>query len=89
MILIALTTTTFVAAVVPNFTVAPVWKPVPLIVTAVPPPYVPLTGETEVTVTGTTATFADFASLQFVLVVTVTTAARPPWSPRSRAPGWC
>lgn len=45
-----LTTTTFVAAVPPNVTVAPVVKFVPVMVTAVPPAVVPLLGETLVTV---------------------------------------
>jgi hypothetical protein len=44
------TTTTPVAAVPPNFTVAPARKPVPVIVTEVPPLTVPLLGEIEVTV---------------------------------------
>jgi hypothetical protein len=49
-IVVPLTTTTFVAAVPPNVTVAPEVKPVPVIVTAVPPPTGPLIGETLVTV---------------------------------------
>ena len=44
------TTTTFVAAVVPNVTVAPVAKFVPVIVTAVPPATGPLLGDTLLTV---------------------------------------
>jgi len=44
------TTTTFVAAVPPNVTVAPVAKFVPVIVTAVPPEVVPVFGDTLVTV---------------------------------------
>lgn len=48
--LVLLTTTTFVAAVPPNVTVAPVAKLVPVMVTAVPPAVVPLLGETLVTV---------------------------------------
>jgi hypothetical protein len=47
---VLLTTTTLVAAVPPNVTVAPVAKFVPLIVTAVPPPVGPLFGETLLTV---------------------------------------
>ena len=43
---VLLTTTTFVAAVLPNFTVAPVAKLVPEIVTAVPPATGPLFGDT-------------------------------------------
>jgi hypothetical protein len=41
---VALTTTTLVAAVLPNFTVAPEAKLVPVIVTAVPPAGGPLFG---------------------------------------------
>jgi hypothetical protein len=44
------TTTTFVAALLPNFTVAPAEKLVPVIVTAVPPEVDPLFGLTLVTV---------------------------------------
>ena len=47
---VLLTTTTLVAAVVPNFTVAPVAKLVPVIVTAVPPAVEPVFGDTLVTV---------------------------------------
>ena len=47
---VAPTTTTFVAAVPPIETVAPDRKPVPVIVTAVPPDVVPELGEIEVTV---------------------------------------
>ena len=49
-ICVALTTTTLVAVVVPNVTVAPVAKFVPVIVTAVPPAAGPLFGETLLTV---------------------------------------
>ena len=45
-----LTTTTFVAAVAPNVTVAPAAKFVPVIVTAVPPAVVPRLGLTLLTV---------------------------------------
>jgi len=48
------TTTTFVAAVPPNVTVAPAAKFVPAIVTAVPPPVDPLFGDTLLTVGGMT-----------------------------------
>jgi hypothetical protein len=48
------TTTTLVAAALPNFTVAPVPKFVPVIVTAVPPATGPLFGLTLVTVGATT-----------------------------------
>jgi hypothetical protein len=44
------TTTTFVAAVPPMLTVAPLRKPVPLIVTDVPPEVVPELGVMPVTV---------------------------------------
>lgn len=47
---VLLTTATLVAAAVPNVTVAPVTKLVPVIVTAVPPAVEPLFGETLVTV---------------------------------------
>jgi hypothetical protein len=46
------TTATFVAAVLPNVTVAPAAKFVPVIVTAVPPAVAPLAGLTFVTVGG-------------------------------------
>ena len=51
---VLLTTTTLVAAVAPNFTVAPAAKFVPVIVTAVPPAAGPLFGLTLVTVGATT-----------------------------------
>jgi hypothetical protein len=47
---VAFTTTTFVAAVDPNFTVAPAAKFVPVIVTAVLPAAKPLFGATLLTV---------------------------------------
>jgi hypothetical protein len=47
---VLLTTTTLVAAVAPNVTVAPVAKLVPVIVTAVPPAVGPPIGETLLTV---------------------------------------
>ena len=53
-IVVLFTTNTFVAAVLPNFTVAPAAKFVPVIVTVVPPAVVPLFGETLLTVGGTT-----------------------------------
>src|SRR4029077_17837065 len=53
-ICVPLTTTTFVAAVPPNVTVAPAAKFVPVIVTAVPPAVDPLFGETLLTVGTTT-----------------------------------
>jgi hypothetical protein len=49
---VALTTTTLVAAVLPNVTVAPAAKFVPVIVTPVPPPVNPLFGLTLLTVGG-------------------------------------
>jgi hypothetical protein len=52
--LVLLTTTTFVAAALPKVTVAPEAKFVPVIATAVPPAVDPLFGETLVTVGGTT-----------------------------------
>ena len=48
------TTTTFVAAAVANFTVAPAAKFVPVIVTLVPPDVDPEPGDTLVTVGGAT-----------------------------------
>ena len=53
MMVVPFTTATLVAAAVPNVTVAPVAKFVPVIVTAVPPAVVPLLGETLLTVGGT------------------------------------
>jgi hypothetical protein len=47
---VLLTTTTFVAAVPPNVTVAPAAKLVPVIVAAVPPSVDPLLGLTLLTV---------------------------------------
>jgi hypothetical protein len=49
-IVVLFTTVTFVAAAVPNFTVAPVAKLVPVMVTDVPPIAGPLLGDTLVTV---------------------------------------
>ena len=51
-IVVLFTTTTFVAAMPPNVTVAPAAKFVPVIVTAVPPAVGPLFGDTLVTVGG-------------------------------------
>jgi hypothetical protein len=53
-IVVPFTTTTFVAAIPPNVTVAPVAKFVPVIVTAVPPATGPLFGDTLLTVGTTT-----------------------------------
>ena len=76
MIVVAFTTTTFVAATPPNDTVAPLWKPVPAIVTLSPPFAIPTAGLTDVTVTdggvAVTFTFPDLVSLQPEAVVTVT-----------------
>src|SRR4051794_26300392 len=83
--LVALTTTTFVAALPPIVTEAPFWKPVPAMVTGVPPFGVPCDGVTEVTVTdgatAVTVTFADFVSEQPALVVTVTLSVSVPAAP--------
>jgi hypothetical protein len=53
-ICVELTTTTLGAALLPNVTVAPAAKFVPVIVTGVPPAVVPVFGETLLTVAGTT-----------------------------------
>jgi len=79
-ICVPLTTTTFVAVVPPNVTVAPAAKFVPVIVTAVPPAIGPLFGDTLLTV-GTTTYVNPFAKLPpgtpgFV-TVTVTAPALP------------
>ena len=79
-ICVPLTTTTLVAAVPPNVTVAPAAKFVPVIVTAVPPAVDPLFGETLLTV-GTTTYVNPLAKLPpaapgFV-TVTVTAPALP------------
>ena len=47
---VLLATVTFVAAVPPKLTVAPARKPVPVMVTAVPPAVEPLVGEIALTV---------------------------------------
>jgi hypothetical protein len=77
---VLLTTTTLVAAVDPNFTVAPVAKFVPVIVTAVPPATDPLLGDTLVTVGGTTYVY-PLAKLPLndptLVTVTVTAPALP------------
>jgi len=72
---VALTTTTLVAAVAPNVTVAPVAKFVPVIVTAVPPAVGPPMGEILVTA-GITAYVNPLARLPLCpLTVTVTVTA--------------
>jgi hypothetical protein len=53
-ICVPLTTTTLLAAALPNVTVAPATKFVPVTVTAVPPAVEPLLGLTLVTVGGAT-----------------------------------
>jgi hypothetical protein len=50
---VPLTTTTLLAAVLPNVTVAPAAKFVPVTVTAVPPVVAPVFGDTLLTVGGT------------------------------------
>ena len=54
MIVVLFVTTTFVAPALPNFTVAPDAKFVPVMVTAVPPAPGPLLGLTLLTVGATT-----------------------------------
>ena len=73
----AFTTFTPVAAVPPKLTVAPVKKPVPEMVTAVPPAVPPVLGETPVTV-GAGFTYVYALALEplcvSVLVTTIVTA---------------
>ena len=69
------TTATFVAAVLPKVTVAPVTKFVPVIVTAVPPAVDPVVGATPVTVGGTTKVNALVRLPLCPLAVTVTATA--------------
>src|SRR5438874_2390441 len=79
---VALTTITFVAAAPPNVTFAPFWKPLPPMVTFLPPDDLPAPGVTEVTVTmvasGVTFAFPDSVSAQPAALVTVTCGARGP-----------
>jgi hypothetical protein len=77
--LVLLDTTTSVAAVPPNVTVAPVAKFVPVIVTAVPPAVVPLFGNTPVTVGITTYVnpLARLPLCPLTVTVTVTAPALP------------
>ena len=79
-ILMELTTTTFVAAVPPKVTLAPLAKPVPLMVTAVPPAAMPLAGLIEFTITGarTTFTLMDVEMLQPLLALTVSLSVSVP-----------
>ena len=78
--LVLLTTTTFVAAVLPNVTVAPVAKFVPVIVTEVPPAVDPVFGFTPLTVGATTYVY-PFVRLPLcdprLVTVTVTAPAAP------------
>ena len=76
---VALTTVTPVAAVEPNFTVAPVAKFVPVIVTAVPPATGPLFGDTLVTVGGAAYVYplARVPLCPLTVTVTVTAPAVP------------
>ena len=53
-IVVEFRTLTDVSAVPPNVTVAPVWNPVPVIVTLVPPSDGPLAGEAEAGAGGAT-----------------------------------
>ena len=83
---VELTTTTFVAAEPPKVTVAPAWKPVPLMVTGVPPRYGPLFGVTDVTVTaGGAAVTVTFGGPRIAssrrAVVTVTLSVSVPAAP--------
>src|SRR5438105_3190027 len=89
---LALTTTTFVAVAPPNCTFgprAPLWKPPPLMVTFSPPDEGPLGGVREVTVTlftsGVTVMFNDFVSAQPAAVVTVTCRVSVPAAPAVKA----
>jgi hypothetical protein len=76
---VLLTTTTLVAAVAPNFTVAPAAKFVPVIVTAVPPATGPLLGLTLLTVGVTTYVnpLARLPLCPLTVTVTVTAPALP------------
>ena len=78
-IVVLFTTTTFVAAVAPNVTVAPVAKFVPVIVTAVPPAVVPLFGDTLLTVGITTYVnpLVKLPLCPLTVTVTVTAPALP------------
>src|SRR5438045_9706256 len=81
-IFMALFTTTFVAAVPPIVTTGPLWKPLPVMVTAVPPLNGPIAGLMAVTATaGSTVTFTDFVSAQPADVVTVTLRDSVPTAP--------
>ncbi len=81
--LMELTKTTLVAAPPPTVTVAPLTKPVPLMMMGEPPVTRPAPGTTLVTVTGETLTvmLADLASEQPAAVVTVTFNVVVPTAP--------
>ena len=78
-IVVLFVTTTFVAAALPNVTVAPDTKFVPVMVTAVPPDVDPLFGLTLLTVGGTTYVkpFVRLPLCPFTVTVTVTAPAVP------------
>src|ERR1044072_2443671 len=81
---VELTTLTLVADAPPNVTVAPVMKPVPLMVTDLPPAVLPDGGVTDVTLPigcATTLTFTDFVSVQPLEFVTVTCSVSVPIAP--------
>src|SRR5262249_16239710 len=81
-IFVELTTITLVAGVPPNDTVAPLRKPVPMMLPDVPPALGPVGGWIAVTVTGsTTLTLADWASEQPAPVVTVAWSVSAPADP--------
>lgn len=73
---VAFTTVTPVAAVLPNVTVSPATKFVPVIVTAVPPDVVPLLGDTLLTEGDSTYVYPVVRlPLRFPVFVTVTVTA--------------
>ena len=79
MIVVLFTTTTFVAAALPNFTVAPETKFVPVIVTEAPPAVDPVFGPTLLTVGGATYVnpFTRFPLCAPTVTVTATAPALP------------
>ena len=82
MIDVASTTTTFVASRAPNVTVAPLWKPLPVIVTRVPPEVGPVAGEMFVIVGAGSVYVNDCVSVAVVAseFVTVTSALPAAWA---------
>src|ERR1051325_8136568 len=81
---VALTTTTLVAAVPPIVTLAPVWKPLPVIVTWVPPRIEPMLGTMpEIVIDGAavTVTLAERVSTQPFAFVTVACSVNVPTAP--------